>query len=470
MHKMTHPMGKQTSNETIHPMVAFEHYMYADDRPTHSMVVQMRFWFSGHFQREHFVSALSQTLKRNRMFQMKLSGEAGARTSQIKWVEEPILTLPVITWTSLDDAIPSTTHPTHIDLKKEIGLRFLVRDNSKSKQKADEARTELIAQFHHCVCDGVGMLLFIEELLIHYAKLSGIADHVLRPIDPTLFSSRGNFWLTKSDWKNRLFKDLERAFNYFKYLAQPLACPSTQTGELTRCADLFASERRVLSSDKLQNIRLTSRSLQVTVNDLLMYELFHTLSTWNKSLGRLRNKIRIALATSLRTEQDARQSCLNIVSMVFLHKSHKDIAGRNLLTGIVNETRDIKQNRMGITLARFMGFCGKIPLAIKIFMDLPYCSATAVLTNLGANLSKSPLADASGKLAVGPLRLEEYELLPPVRPRTSASFAINYYAGRLSVSLRFDSTRLTRMTAISLLDRYCQRLERLAETKSISGS
>ncbi len=466
---MTHPIGKQANNHTTHPMMAFEHYMYADDRPTHSMVVQMRFWFSGHFQREHFVSALSQTLMRNRMFQMKLSGKPGARTSKIKWIEEPSLTLPFITWASLEDAISDPSHLTHINLEKEIGLRFLIRDNSKSEPEVADAKTELVAQFHHSVCDGVGMLLFIEELLIHYSSLSGIANHPLRPIDPTLFSYRGDFWLTKADWKNRFFKDLQRAFNYFKFLAQPLAHPQIQTGDLTSRADIFASERHVFSAATMKNIRHTARSIQVTVNDVLLHELFHTLSTWNKSLGRIRNKIRIALATSLRTEQDTRQSCLNIVSMVFLHKSHQDVSSKNLLAGIVAETRDVKQNRMGITLARFMGWCGKIPLAIKLFMDLPYCSATAVLTNLGATLSNSSLVDESGKLTVGPLRLEGYELLPPVRPRTSASFAINYYAGQLSVSLRFDSTRLTRATAISLLERYCQRLEQVAETKSLTG-
>lgn len=466
---MTHPSAKQTSHGNTYPMVAFEHYMYADDRPTHSMVVQMRFWFSGHLQNDLFEAALKETLTRNRMFQMKLSGKPGARTSKINWVEEPSLVMPFISWTSLDDPVSHPKNPTHIDLKNEIGLRLWIRDNKKTNPQADNAKTELLVQFHHSVCDGVGMLLFIEELLIHYARLNRITTHALRPIDPNLFRSRGNFWLTKSDWKNRFFKDVQRAFNYFKFLAQPLAYPRAQTGELTRRADLFASERYVFSAEAMNNIRHVARSIQVTVNDVLLYELFHTLSIWNKSLGRIRNKIRVALATSLRTEQDARQSCLNIVSMVFLHKSHKDVSSKNLLTGIVAETRDVKKNRMGITLPRFMGWCGRIPLAIKIFMDLPYCSATAVLTNLGATLSTSSLVDESGKLTVGTLRLEGYELLPPVRPRTSASFAINYYAGQLSVSLRFDSTRLTRDTAKSLLERYCQRLKKVAETKSLTS-
>jgi NRPS condensation-like uncharacterized protein len=468
---MTHPTGKLTDhNAANHPMVAFEHYMYADDRPTHSMVVQMRFWFSGHFEQEAFISALSETLKRNRIFQMKLSGKPSSRTSSIKWTEEPTLILPYISWASLEDPLSHPVNQSHIDLKHEIGLRIWVRDNARSESKTSHTKTELLVQFHHSVCDGVGMLLFVEELLIHYARLKGIANHQLRPIDPTLFGSRGNFWLTKSEWRQRRFKDIKRAFNYFRCLAQPLASPQEQAGDLTHRADIFAAERTILDSDILKSIRSTARSLQVTVNDLLLHELFHTLSEWNKSLGSIRNKIRIGLATSLRTEQDARQSCLNVVSMVFLDKSHRDIESGNILPAIVNETHDVKQNRMGITLPRFMGLCGKIPFAIRIFMGLPISSATAILTNLGATLSNSALMGPGNKLTVGHIRLEEYELLPPVRPRTNASFAINYYAGRLSVTLRFDSTRITRSTAIFLLDRYCKRLAAIGDSKSFSNT
>jgi hypothetical protein len=67
-----------------------------------------------------------------------------------------------------------------------------------------------------------------------------------------------------------------------------------------------------------------------------------------------------------------------------------------------------------------------------------------------------------GKLRIGNIVLERYELLPPVRPKTSASFAINYYAGKLNVTLRYDSTRLTQHSANHLLDEFSKRLEKVA--------
>jgi hypothetical protein len=84
------------------------------------------------------------------------------------------------------------------------------------------------------------------------------------------------------------------------------------------------------------------------------------------------------------------------------------------------------------------------------------------LTNLGSTLSRSSLVGTDGKLRIGTIVLERYELLPPVRPKTSASFAINYYAGKLNVTLRYDSTRLTQHTANHLLDEFAERLEKVA--------
>jgi hypothetical protein len=445
-----------------HPMVSFEHYMLADDRPTHSMAVQMRFWFSGVFDRKAFLSALTATLDRHPIFQMHALGNASHRTSSIKWVKSENKKAPFICWKALGHSISHPENPFHIDLSQEVGLRLWIRDNADQLSAEHPPTTEILTQFHHSVCDGIGMLQFMEDLMIHYGLALGISVPPPRPIDDELFAKRGDFWLSKPQWQRRTFKDFKRAFNFFKALAQPLAIPRNQQGSTTNVADLFASERRELSETTLKNIRAVSREAQATVNDLLLYELFKTLSSWNYRLGKYLLKIRIALAVSLRTEDDNRQSSMNIVSMVFLDKSHHQVRRDDLLKSIVDETVDVKTNRMGITLPRVMRFFGRIPYAILIFMRLPLCSATAVLTNLGSTLSRSRLIGNDGKLRIGNIVLERYELLPPVRPKTSASFAINYYAGKLNVTLRYDSTRLTQHSANHLLDEFSKRLEKVA--------
>lgn len=445
-----------------HSMVSFEHYMLADDRPTHSMVVQMRFWFSGVFERKAFLSALTATLDRHPIFQMNALGNASQRTSSIKWIKTENIEAPFICWKALGHSITHPEKPFHIDLSQEVGLRLWIRDTADQLSVDHPPTTEILTQFHHSVCDGIGMLQFMEDLMIHYGLAIGISAPPPRPIDHQLFAERGDFWLSKPQWQSRTFKDFKRAFNFFKALAQPLAVPRNQQGSTTNVADLFASERRELSEKTLKNIRAASREVQATVNDLLLFELFKTLSSWNYRLGKYLLKTRIALAVSLRTEDDNRQSAMNIVSMVFLDKTHRQVQRDDLLKTIVDETVDVKTNRMGITLPRVMGFFGRVPYAILIFMRLPLCSATAVLTNLGSTLSRSSLVGADGKLRIGTIVLERYELLPPVRPKTSASFAINYYAGKLNVTLRYDSTRLTEHTANHLLDEFAERLEKVA--------
>lgn len=463
---MTQITTQSLPSSNHYPITPFEHYMLADDRPSHSMAVQMRFWFSGHFQRGVFESALTAVLARHPIFQMNLQGDASLITSQIKWISHGKKVMPFICWKPIGEPITHPSKQSHIDLTTEIGLRIWVRDNATQTNNEDDKLTELLVQFHHSVCDGIGMLHFMEDLMIHYGIALGLPTPQPREIHSPLFTKRGDFGLSGSQWKQRVLKDLKRSFNFFRTLAQPLAIPPKQVGSLSQTAELFASERIVLPSSALVSIRSRARDLKCTVNDLLLFFLFKTLSAWNRKLGKIWLKTRIALAVSLRQEGDQHQSAVNIVSMVFLDKTHRQVQSPLLLKQIVDETTDVKLNRMGLTLPRVMRFLGRFPYAILIFMRFPLCSATAVLTNLGSSLSNSPIMTNEGCLRVGNLILKSYELLPPVRPKTTASFAINYYAGELSITIRYDSSKITRSTAELLLRDFSSHLDDRAVSTS----
>ena len=461
---MTRKLGNSTSSDKSFAVAPFEHYMYADQRKSHSMTVQMRFWFSGLFDPEALKTSLEAVLIRHPIFQMTIQGKPYRPTPSLRWLmqqrKKPLM--PFICWKSLGEPITHPTSLSHFDLENEIGLRLWIRDNRDDTAKISKRQTEILVQFHHAVCDGIGMLQFIEDLMIHYGNYLGTTSIKPKIIDPSLFNCRADFWLTKSDWRHRSFRDLRRVFNFFKALAQPLATPATVNTHLDQVANLFASERKILPSATLTKARSVARQVNSSVNDLLLHSLFRTLSPWNERLGKKLLRIRIALATSLRLSEDERQSSMNIVSMVFLDKTHKQVKGSDLLASVVEETTDVKFNRMGLALPRVVGFFGRLPLGMWLFMRAPICSATAVLTNLGSYLSKSPLMQANGKLKVGDVELESYELLPPIRPKTSASFAVNYYSGNLSITLRYDSTRVSSSVARSLLESYCARLESIS--------
>ena len=96
---------------------------------------------------------------------------------------------------------------------------------------------------------------------------------------------------------------------------------------------------------------------------------------------------------------------------------------------------------------------------VSLFFAPAKCSATAILTNLGRPFADSKLTGSDGKLRVGDITLESVETLPPVRPKTSAIFSVNYYGGSLSVTLRYDSTVFTLDTARKLLERFTAQIQ-----------
>jgi NRPS condensation-like uncharacterized protein len=442
-------------NPTLIPFVAFEHYMLADDWPTHSMTCHMHFWFTGKFDRNLFEKALKESLPRHPIFQMTVVGSAKSKTREIYWKPVTELTMPFISWAGDDTPIDEPPGGVAQDITKEIGLRLWIRESLDIKKP----QTMLRVQFHHSVCDGLGIFQFVEDLLTIYGTFSGLVMPPLRKIDSSLFPRRGDFSISRPDWKARRHLDLARAKSFIRTIARPLASPDKGSTALTQKANPLASERIILEPMTLEKIRSEARAHGASVNDLLLRDLFYVLAGWNAQLGKKSLWTRIAVATSLRGPVEEHMSAANIVSMVFLSRKFKHVFSADLLPSIICEMKDIKDNKLGMALPRVMMKLGQYAGGIYRFLHLPACSTTAVLTNLGRPFANSKLTDQDGILRVGDITLDSLESIPPVRPRTSASFSVNYYGGALSITLKYDSTHLTKQTARRLLERYCDQLK-----------
>jgi len=138
--------------------------MLADDRPTHSMTCNTRFWFTGKFDKPDFYEALREVLPRHPIFQMTVSGSVKNRTKDIFWVPKSEIVMPFISWAP--EGTPIDIPPTGLaqNIYEEIGLRFWIRDSDTPSP----TQTMIILQFHHSVSDGLGVFQFMEELLIAY--------------------------------------------------------------------------------------------------------------------------------------------------------------------------------------------------------------------------------------------------------------------------------------------------------------
>ena len=102
--------------------------------------------------------------------------------------------------------------------------------------------------------------------------------------------------------------------------------------------------------------------------------------------------------------------------------------------------------------------------SLKALLPKDGCLSTCVLSNLGRPFRDSPLADADGRIRPGNVELVEVELLPPIRPLTSASFGAASLGGRLTISLLADERMLGPGGAKQLLALYVERLGQTAQS------
>ncbi len=433
------------------PLVPFEHYMLADDRPETPMTFFLRAGFTGEFEPRVFGRSVARAQERHPLFAAHLEGSYRDRTRRLKWVPAANQT-PIITFSDRDAPIHHPDGDPYIDLHREVGVRFWVRQSN--------GQAEVLMQIHHAISDAMGATQFLEDLMGFYGEaLDGhFKSGSYRQLDPTTLLGRGHFGMTSLDKIRRAPWDLSRATQFFQNTAEALATDITFDRKRKMGTFPFPAERRFfLHTDDLANLRRHGQSLGATINDVLLRDLFLAIDTWNQrqSSTDRRRSVRLAMPINLRQPRDQSMPAANVMSLAFLERSGKKLNHADtLLAGVVDETRLIKQRHLGLTLCRAAGLAGQVRGGLRFVLDPKRCYSTAVLSNLGAPLSDSPLPTREGKIFAGPVRLESLELLPPFRPATYAAFGVVTYGGHTAISLNVDPRFLRADAASDLLDTF----------------
>jgi hypothetical protein len=217
-----------------------------------------------------------------------------------------------------------------------------------------------------------------------------------------------------------------------------------------------------------QKLRAIADAYGATLNDLLLRDLFLTMHTWNKQQGAEGNKrLGIMMPTDMRESEDCEMPAANLTSYTFLSRR----AGRwgspgRLLATIQAETARIKSHRLG---TKFMSSVNWLSQRRKL---LPYvasrniCLATAVLSNAGdpSRRFTAKFRREAGRVVCGNLTLDSITGVPPLRPKTHATFSVSQYTRRLTVSLRCDPSCFAMKDTAVLLNLYIERLRQSATT------
>jgi hypothetical protein len=464
------------------PLVPSEQYMLADDRPAYPMNFFVRLRFAGRFDRRALDAAISAAVARHLLL------IAIARRSRRGWIWEAADRLPAVQWLTcaLGESLPALKP---LDVRVEPGFRVTACEG--------QGRTDLILQVHHACCDGLATFAFAEDLLVSYAAACGTAPGMtLRPLEPQLLRQRGRFGLTTGQFLRALRKQLVGLLGAKQFLMrrpEPLVpVERKQPEEISKSENRNshlaegplppgypASWTRQLDESQTAGLLTAARTLDVTLNDLLLHGLFLCLAKWRQrhAPDRPGAWLRICVPVSLRTAALDRLPAANAASMVFLDRQPCDMndPGR-LLASIHKEMQLIKRMQLGLTFVLCLGLRRWLPgfvpaerydaltdpggVSHKRHKDR--CFSTAILTNLGTLFGRCPLADDRGRVRAGDVVLEDMDLLPPLRPLTSAAFTAWSYARRLNFTLHYDPRVLEAGHAAEPLDDMIGSVQRSA--------
>ena len=475
--------------------------MLEDDRPSHPMTGVHELTLRGPLETAELGAAVEAVRRRHPLLRRIVDTTAGSPA----WVRPGAGG----TGTAVRiDRAPAGTPRTHprgdwLDLRREIGLRVWVRDEAPDEDGAPRCR--LSVAVHHCCADALGGLTFLFDLFAHLGAARG-GPPPPPPPDPDRLPLRGRF----HDRPGRLPGLPKGRANLWVHLliglrgmavraTLPLApSPGDERRRPGRESSALPVDRvsppRIarLSREETDRFRAAAKARGVTMNDLILRDLFVSLRTHNLAVGAddltpggEPGFLRVSVPVNLRGRDDlpgsvrrpaARArggglSVANKIGMALLTRAPRLTEDPEaLLASVHEEMAWVRRTERG------RRFVEAIRLAHRVLGRTPErivgenCYATAVLSNIGdlSRVIPPALRDAEDRLyapAADPgrrLTALDYATASPGRPRTRATVLVATYAGRLRLNLWTDPREIAPAHADALLADLAARVRRSA--------
>lgn len=379
------------------PLTPFEHYMFADDRPTYPMTFFLRLCVAGQIDRARFRLAVEKALDWHPLLRGCIRGRPEWRTSRLSWHASTAVS-PSLTWQPAGTT-PAFPHGSpHIDLTCEPGLRLWVFEGARE-------HTVLI-QFHHACCDGLGTIHFLETLLESYAAPERENPS---PDWEVLHATRDKFArpAQQRTWQQRLMRlrtMFERVRRYWQAKPAPLAVREPHAKQSPPSGELPALVSEFFSENETESIRCAARKLDISANALLLRDQFVALHEWNQAHSQTTESqlLRVVLPVNLRDGARARTPAFNAISLAFIDRRPGEIAdAQQLLRSLHEQVERAKQLRRGMAFLPVLRWLGKIPRGIANRVHQERCLASAVFSNVGLAFAGSPLLGTDRRISSG---------------------------------------------------------------------
>jgi len=427
------------------PLVPFETYYCLDDCEEYPTTFPVELCFSGRLERERFSAALAAAIARHPLLTALLDRSGRER----RWIDAGDRP-PAIDWQDYDVPIgPGGSE--YLDIATQPGIRTWVR--------ADSNRARVLMQVHHACCDGLAGLQLVRDLLADYKRAGG-EDVALRKLDPLLLKQRGviasdeprkpsilngvfDAWYTAKVWASIVFGGPD-------VLAAPRGRPAVPAAE----RELLMFESAVLEPEETAGLKQVAHNLGATVNDLLLRDYLLVLRRWNeRNGGEGCGRLRINVPVNVRLKADAEMPVANRIGYAFVSEPSGERDPQRLLTIVREETRRIKDWKLGLYFLGGLGFARGMPGLLPWAMRRQRSFATAVLSNVGRFSPQRGLAEGQ-RWTCGDLVLESVTGVPPTRDLTRAACIVIEYGGRTMCSLRCDPHYFRREDTRALVEEF----------------
>ena len=425
----------------------------AQDLPDYPSTFVISLELSGHIDRPSWESAIAEGLDRHPLLRAFIRPAKGGVPC---WVAAPS-SLPPIDW-SVEGAPITCPSGQAIDLAHETGLRIWIRMDT------DSAR--VLFQFHHACCDGTGAYRFIGDLLACYGAKTARTSQapILSPVQFSMLRARSERILDRVPIGLRAGSAL--AWKIFTRLPAPLAAPRAAKRN-ERHSEFPGFMSRSLDRETTESLRGVAVEQSVTLNDLLIRDLFFAMHTWNQRQDSIdRNRLRIMMPTDMRAAEDCEMPAANLTSYTFLSRDVRHWGTpTELLTSIQAETAQIKRERLGTKFMSSVSWAARRAKLLRFLAARNVCLASAVLSNAGdpSRRFTAKFTRESGRIVAGNLVLEGITGVPPLRPKTRATFSVAQYNRRLTVSVGCDPSCFSMADTEALLNIYVDHLLESAE-------
>ena len=478
------------------PLTAIERFWLDDDRPSHPLTGIHELRVRGEVTTDELAAAVEAARRRHPLL-CRVVDAAGKR---------PVWAPPTDDRPVAVDRAPAGVPRTHpdgpwLDVRAEIGLRVWVRDEPPAGGVPEWTLTVAI---HHCCADALGGLTFLFDLFAHLAAARG-GPPVPPPPDPARFAARGGLYAGRGvlpglpKGRAGLLGHLAVGLNRLnRKPSLPLAASADATDpacEPHPGVDALAPPLgATFSREETAAVRAAAKRRGVTLNDLILRDLFLALRAHNRRAGAAETPpaggrrgaktgyLRVSVPVNLRQPADlpagvgppgpasrgpAGLSAANRIGIALVTRPPAEMDDPEALLDSLHAemawVRSVERGRRYLEAAALLQ---------KVYGRMPErmlgeaCFATAVLSNLGdlGRVIPAGLRDDAGRLtapAAEPGRslvVLSHRTAPPVRPLTRATVLASTYAGELTLHLGVDPHAVGPADARALLDDFAARV------------